>query len=349
MMNKSKKKIVTRVIAIILTIVLLVVGSFAGYLLYRFNCDKSNATDSYETIYTADKVNLSTDENGIFKILKITDTHFFDGVCESDRHTLDDLKIILDKTPCDLIIVTGDLVDGFNLKPTYDKFGAIDLFALLIEEYDTPWTFAPGNNDFEIDGSNEDIIAFMMQYEHFVYGNSRNIDGSMQFVIEVYNDDELVHSVAIIDSGARKPKAIGSYQPISENQANWLNDEVNVRNVKTSVFFHMPTTAFQTAYDNGEAYEGFEMYNTYPYDEIKDDYIFDELIKDNENITLLSCGHQHSNNMCSFYNGRYYQLSSVSGYSAGRNDFIIPSCTLTTINTLDENVKTMYTFEQIRA
>ena len=186
MMNK-KKKIITRVIAIILTVVLLVVGSFAGYLLYRFNCDKSNATDSYEAIYTADKVNLSTDENGIFKILKITDTHFFDGVCESDRHTLDDLKIILDKTPCDLIIITGDLVDGFNLKPTYDKFGAIDLFALLIEEYDTPWTFAPGNNDFEIDGSNEDIIAFMMQYEHFVYGNSRNIDGSMQFVIDVYN------------------------------------------------------------------------------------------------------------------------------------------------------------------
>ena len=55
MMNKSKKKIITRVIAIILAVVLLVVGSFAGYLLYRFNCDKSNATDSYETclLYTS--------------------------------------------------------------------------------------------------------------------------------------------------------------------------------------------------------------------------------------------------------------------------------------------------------
>lgn len=270
-------------------------------------------------------------------------------MCEDDKHTLHDLKLILNETPCDLIIVNGDLVEGFNLKSNYDKFGAIDLFATLIEEYDTPWTFAPGNNDSEIDGSNENIIAFMMQYEHFIYGNSKGIDGSMQFFIDVYSNEKLVHSVAIMDSGSRKPKGIGPYQPISENQANWLKNEVGIRKVKTSVFFHMPTTAFQTAYENGDPYSGFDMYNTYPYDEIKNDDVFDNVIKDNEYITLISCGHQHSNNMCSFYNGRYYQLSSVSGYSAVRNDFIYPSCTLTTINTNDDNAQTMYLFQQIRA
>lgn len=348
-MDKHKKKIILKAISCILAIIIIAVGSFGGYLLYRFNCDKSNSSNSYEAVYEAEQIKLSTDSNGIFKVLKINDTHFFNGVCENDKHTLDDLKIILDKTPCDLIVVDGDLVDGFNLKLTYDKFGAIDLFANLIEKYDTPWTFAPGNNDFEIDGSNESIIAFMMQYEHFICGNAKNIDGSMQFIIDVYNNDELVHSIAVMDSGARKPKAIGSYQPISENQANLLNDEVNSRKVKTSVFFHMPTNAFEEAYDNGEAYNGFDMYKTYPYDEIENDYVFDEVIKNNQYITLISCAHQHSNNMCSFYNGRYYQLSSAGGYSAGRHDFIYPSCTLTVINTLDDNAKTMYSFEQIRA
>lgn len=138
----NKKKQIIRIIAILLAVVLLCVGTFGGYLLYRFNCDKSNATNSYDAVYSAEQVKLSTDDNGIFKILKINDTHFFDGVCEDDKHTLDDLKIILDKTPCDFIVVDGDLVEGFNLKPTYDKFGAIDLFSTLIEEYDTPWTFA---------------------------------------------------------------------------------------------------------------------------------------------------------------------------------------------------------------
>ncbi|MGN0526344.1 MAG: metallophosphoesterase family protein [Acutalibacteraceae bacterium] len=348
-MAKSKGTGVLKVIAVIVAVVLIVAGTVGGYTLYRLNCNKSNTDNKYEDVYNAEQVKLSTNDDGVFKILKINDTHFFDGVCENDKRTLDGLKTVLDKTPCDLIVVNGDLVDGFNLNTSYDKFGAIDLFATLIEEYKTPWTFAPGNNDGEIDGSNEDVIAFMMQYEHFVYGNSAGNTGSMQFVIDVYNNDELVHAVAIMDSGARSPKAIGAYQPISEEQSIWLNEEINKRAVKTSVFFHMPTTAFQSAYDEGIAYEGFDMYNTFPYDDIKDDAVFDNVTVNNKYISLISCGHQHSNNMCSFYNGRYYQLSSVSGYSAMRNSFIYPSCTLTAINTLDGNSQTMYFFEQIQA
>lgn len=64
-------------------------------------------------------------------------------------------------------------------------------------------------------------------------------------------------------------------------------------------------------------------------------------------LSLLSCSHRHGNNMCSFYNGRYYQLSSVSGYNAGRPSEIISSCTLTTIDVNAEDTKSMYSFEQI--
>lgn len=347
-MKNSKKRII-KIIAAILAVILAFAVCFSGYLLYRFNCDKSNADYSYDTVYSQTVKILDVDSDGKFSILKINDTHFFNGTCEDDRRTLDDLKNILDNNPSDLIIVDGDLVEGFNLNSAYDKYQAIDLFADLIESYNIPWTFAPGNNDGEIDGENENVIAFMMQYNHFIYGNEKNIDGSMQFFIDLNYNGNLVHSVAVMDSGARKPKAIGSYQAITENQTSWLIDEVNKRRVNTSVFFHMPTNAFQSAYDNGTAYEGFKMYNTYPYDDIKGDNLFDDMTADNEYISLLSCAHQHSNNMCSFYNGRYYQLSSVSGYSAGRNDFIVPSCTLTTIDVLDDNPQSMYTFEQITA
>lgn len=346
-MKKSNKQLVIKVISIITAAVLLAAGSFCGYLLYRFNCDKSNTKNSYELVYNAKQVNMNTDENGVFRIIKINDTHMYNGTCENDKKTLEQIEKILDDTACDFIVLDGDIVDGFNLKADYDKYDALERIADIVEKQSVLWTFAPGNNDFEIDGSNEDIIAFLMQYDHFVYGNTKGIDGAMQFVADVYNGDKLVHSIAIMDSGARKPKAIGPYQAMTENQASWLDSEVNARGVATSVFFHMPTNAFQAAFDNGEAYNGFDMYNTYPYDEIKNDYIFDDIIKDNENITLISCAHQHSNNMCSFYNNRYYQLSSVSGYNAGRRDFINPSCTLTTINTNSSNVKDMYSFEQI--
>lgn len=342
---KRAKKIIISVIAVILAAVI----AFGSYLGYRLYVNKPKTQNAYQEIYLQKAVSLDVDEHGMFRIIKINDTHFFNGTCEEDVKTLEDLKKILDNTPCDLIVVDGDLAEGFNLSTSYDKYQAIRIFAELIEEYNVPWTFAPGNNDGEIDGENEDVIAFMMQYDHFLCGNEMIIDGAMQFFIDLKQGGETVHTVAILDSLARKPKVTGSYDYMKESQIHWLINGINSRQVKTSVFFHMPTPAFQQAYDNGEAYSDFAMYNTYPYNGIENNELFDDLTADNEYISLISCAHQHSNNMCSFYNGKYYQLSSVSGYSAGYDDFIEPSVTLTEINVNAENVKDMYSFEQIKA
>jgi len=350
---KSKKKLIIKITAITLAIVLLCVASFGGYLLYRFNCDKSSdyrfVSNDYSNIYEQQTPTYDVGDDGEFDVLKINDTHFYNGICEDDKHTLSDLKTILDKTPVDFIVVNGDLVEGFNLKSDYDKYKAIDLFADMIENYNIPWTFAPGNNDGEIDGDNDAIIAFMMEYPHFVNGNSEGIYGDMQLFVDLTNNGKLVHSLAILDSGMRKPKAIGKYEYIQESQINWLLDGINERKVPTSVFFHMPVPSFETAFDKGEAYEGFTMYKTYPYTDVPKNELFDDMTKDNEYISLISCAHQHSNNMCSLYEGRWYQLSSVSGYSASRDDFISPSVTLTKIDVKADNAKDMYTFEQITA
>lgn len=343
MKAKKIKKVVLTIIALIVAAALL----FGGYIMYRFNCNKSDSDFSYDSVFSDHQISLNVNDNGEFRILKINDTHFFNGVCDDDVKTLNGIQSVLETTTSDLIIVDGDLVEGFNLKSDYDKYQAIDIFADLIEKYNTPWTFAPGNNDGEIDGSNEDVIAHLMQYDNFIYGNSKSISGDMQFFIDLNYQNELVHSVAVMDSGARKPKAIGGYDYIKQSQIDWLLDGINSRNVKTSVFFHMPTVDFQSAYDGGEVYDGFAMYNTYPYDGIEENRLFAESISGNENITLLSAAHQHSNNMCSFYDGRYYQLSSCSGYGAGHHDFITPCCTLTTIDVNDDNTQTMYSFEEL--
>lgn len=342
-------KKVWKIIISIAAVVLAAVIAFGGYLGWRLYGSKPKTQNSYQEIYLQDSASLAVDESGIFRVMKINDTHFFNGTCDKDEKTLSDLRAILDNTPCDLIIVNGDLAEGFNLDASFDKYQAIRLFAELIEEYNIPWTFAPGNNDGEIDGENEDVIAFMMQYDHFLFGNEEDIDGAMQFFIDLKQGETTVHTIAVMDSLARKPKATGRYDYIKESQVNWLIKGVNSRQVSASVFFHMPTPDFQKAFDNGEPYSGFAMYNTYPYDGIENNTLFDEMIADNEYISLISCAHQHSNNMCSFYNGRYYQLSSVSGYSAGYDDFIEPSVTLTEINVFAENAKEMYFFEQIKA
>ena len=341
------KRKIMRIIAVVLAVVLIFAGSFGGYVLYRFNRNTLKCDINYEEVYSRNSISLKAEDDGLFRVLKINDTHLFNGTSENDERTLAAVKSILDETPCDLIIADGDIVDGFNLSSSYDKKNAIESFAQLIESYNVPWTFVPGNNDGEIDSDNDDIIAFLMQYRNFLCGNEKGIDGSMQFFIDITYNSKTVHSIAVLDSGMRKPKAIGSYDYIKENQIKWLLDGVNERQVKTSVFFHMPTPAFKTAYDNGTAYDGIDRFETYAYDDIEKNELFDNMTADNEYISLLSCGHVHSNNMCSYYNGRYYQLSAVSGYNASHDDFIIPSCTLTVIDTLSNDVQNMYQFEQL--
>lgn len=347
----TKKKII-KIITILLAIVLICGGSFCGYVLYRFNFNApKDLKNSYDEIYNQSQITYDVGDDGKFSILKINDTHFYNGICKNDSKTLSALKIILDVTPCDFIVINGDMVDGFNLNLDYDKYGATKIFAELVDSYNIPWTFLPGNNDGEIDGENEDLIAFLMQYKNFVCGNEKNIDGDMQFFIDLEYNGELAHTIAFMDSHARTIKAIGEYDYIKENQIKWLLNGIDERKVKTSVFFHMNTPAFKTAYENGETYtdNGFPSAYVYELDNIKENKLFDDMTKDNEYISLISIGHVHSNNMCHFYNGRYYQLSSVSGYNASHPEEMIPSCTLTSIDVTEENSKEMYQFSKVEA
>lgn len=344
------KKTIIKAIAVVLTVALICGGTFGGYILYRFNFNgPKDLPHSYEEVYNQKLVTYDVGDDGEFSVLKINDTHFYNGTCENDRKTMSDLKIILDKTPCDFIVVNGDMVDGFNLVTDYDKYGATKIFADLVDSYDIPWTFIPGNNDSEIDGENEDLIAYLMQYENFVCGNEKNIDGDMQYFVDLEYKGEIAHSLAFMDSNARTIKAIGKYDYIKENQIDWLLDGIENRKVKTSVFFHMDTPAFKTAFEKGEAYEGFPSAYVYELDTITENKMFDEMTADNKYISLISIGHVHSNNMCHFYNGRYYQLSSISGYNASHPDDLIPSCTLMVIDVTEDNAKEMYHFEKVIA
>ncbi len=343
-MRKYKKIIIS-----VISIVLVIAVGICGYFSVRFFGNTIESEHDYNEIYSQEQITVQADDSGIYRVLKINDTHMYNGTCENDKKTLEDLKVILDKTPCDFIVADGDIVDGFNLNLNYDKEQALRLFGDLVDSYGIKWTFVPGNNDGEIDGENEDIIAYFMKYDNFVYGNTKGIDGDMQFFVDIEYNSNLVHSLAFMDSHARTIKAIGKYDHIKENQINWLLDGINNRKVKTSVFFHMNTPAFEEAYNNEDYYESFGTCYMFPMDSPADNSMFDKMTEKCEYISLISVGHIHSNYMASFYNGRYYQLSSISGYNASYNDNISPSCTLTTIDLTKTEVKDMYHFEHISA
>lgn len=333
---KNTKRIVS-----ILTVLILVTT--------LFGCGKDGyeITHQYDEIYGKEDVTLEVREDSTFTVFKINDTHLYNGTCDSDESTLSVLKTALDNSSFDLIIVDGDLVDGYNSKLTYNKYKAVSKFAELIESYNVPWTFAPGNNDGEKDGTNEELIAFMMQYNHFLCGNEKGTDGSMQFFIDLTSKGEVVHSIAVMDS--LSTNSDDKYDSIKQSQIDWLMSEINSRDTKTSVFFHMPTPAFKTAYEEGVPYDGYPFSDEYAVDDIKENKLFDDAIGDNEKISLVSVGHVHSDNIAYYDNNRYYQLSSLGGYNAAGSQNTPPSYTLIKIHTDEPDTTKMYEFSKIGA
>lgn len=213
-----------------------------------FGCTSTNkSTYSYDEIYNAENISFDVGDDGIYTILKINDTHLYNGTCKNDKKTLEVLKQTLDNNSYDMIIVDGDLVDGFNNKLSYNKYKAADIFGELTESCNVPWIFVPGNNDGEKDGTTEELVAYLMQFDHLLYGNEKEITGAMQFFIDLTKNGETVHTIAILDSLSRDGD--GNYDSIKENQIEWLLDGIDSRKVKTSIFFHMPTPAFKTAYE----------------------------------------------------------------------------------------------------
>lgn len=315
-------------------------------MLFLFGCSskKPEIKNSYDEIYSRETPQIEVKSDGTFTILKINDTHFINGTCKEDKSTLNALKAALDNNAYDLIIVDGDLIEGYNSKITYNKYKAAKIFGDLINGYDTPWTFAPGNNDGQKGGTNEELIAFFMQYNNFLCGNEKGIDGSMQFFIDLMKNGKAVHSIAVMDSLSTDDN--GEYDYIKQSQIDWLVRETESRKLKTSVFFHMPTPAFKEAYEKGTAYEDFPFCDEYAVDDIKNNKQFDDAIKDNEYISLISVAHVHSDNIAYFCNNRYYQLSSLGGYGAVGSKNTAPSYTVIKINVNEPDAQKMYEFSK---
>lgn len=301
----------------------------------------------YEKSYETPSVKIETNSEN-FKVLKISDTHLINGKTKSDIKTLENIKSVLGKNKYDLIILNGDLVEGFNMNFSYNKYKAIDSFAAIVEEYEIIWTFVPGNNDREMQGDNKKMISYLMQFEHFIIGNSVAVDGDVNFVINIERDSEIAHTIILLDSHSRRFPVIGDYDYIKESKIDFVRKIAENHETYISIFFHMPTEMFEKAFYEGTLLSNFPQSAPYPFHQVKNSGLFDEGIATYSNISLISSSHIHSNNMLSFYNGRYYELNSASGFGAERNDNIKPTVTEININLSVSAIENLYDFISLK-
>ncbi len=342
-----KKKVVLKVIIIIACIVFCVGAGVGAYVGGRAWTNTLPLEKDYNDVYQNSNFYLEIDASGVFNVLKINDTHFINGETEDDIKTLNGIERELSHNQYDLVILGGDIVDGFNFNVKYDKEKSLKKLAETLESFDVAWTFIAGNNDGEIDGDNRDVITYLLKYPNFIMGNVRGLSGDTQFFIDLTLNGEVKHSLAFLDSGARKPSITGRYESIDEDITAWLVENASKRDNKVSVFFHMPSPIFKEAYQQGTRFEGIPQSNLNDYASIKGNASFDDKVMAVENIKCLSVAHQHGNSMCALYKDKYFELSSPSGYSASMPSTLKPSVTRITINTLACDTADTYFFERI--
>ena len=290
-------------------------------------------------------------ESADFTVLQISDTHIISGSTKKDVKALDNIRTQIETLKPQLVVVSGDMVEGNNKNSKFNKKTALETIGNMFEELSQYWAYVPGNNDGEMMGSTADVAAFLSQYDHCILSNEENLTGATQYSIDLKNaDGKTVHSLIFLDSLARDENH--KYDYMKDDQVEWAKKTAEEKtkenpDVFFSFFFHMNTPNFAKSGKEGSAYTGAPNYNHIPsdfYEGIDGNKTFDEMTAILGNVGLVSIGHIHpATNYCSFLDGTYYHVTRAAGSAVTKN----AGCTLITIHTDVKDTKDMYDFTEI--
>lgn len=159
------------------------------------------------------------------KILLIADVHNRPKSSKRARtKTLNDIKNVISKTPCDLIVFLGDTVHGPDFKEVSDDYAPY-LKEVLDLTGNTPFAYIFGNHDDECDMSKDDILKIIATYPNSVT-NGRNYTVKMNGEVLLF-----------IDSGSYYPTDESLYDVVNEETINWAIDEI--KGEKAILFQHI--------------------------------------------------------------------------------------------------------------
>jgi hypothetical protein len=204
------------------------------------------------------KPELRFNSEGNFKIVQFADSQ--DGAI-IDPRTVDLMNKILDHEKPNLVVLTGDNIDG-KCKSIYDVKEAIDSVAQPMEKRGIPWAVVFGNHDEEHGlMSKEEMMKLYMSYVHNIseigfMDNTRV--GNYTLLIKGSKSDLPAFNIYMLDSG-KYSSEMNTYEWIKENQIAWYKDTSAQLKTKYNkiipalMFFHIPLPEWKTLWDSGTA------------------------------------------------------------------------------------------------
>jgi predicted MPP superfamily phosphohydrolase len=205
----------------------------------------------------SNELQLKFNNDGKFKIVQFTDTQ--DGA-NTDPRTITLMNNILDKEEPNLVVLTGDNIDG-KCKTEEDVKKAINNIAEPMENRKIPWAVVFGNHDEEHNlMTEEEMMKIYMSYHYNISSiGPKNIDGTGNYNILINGSkvNKPVFNVYMLDSGRYAPNNIGGYDWIKFSQIDWYrktSSQLNKENKKTIpalMFFHIPLPEFKQVWESG--------------------------------------------------------------------------------------------------
>lgn len=325
-MSKAKKvakKILSGILCIFLAICVFAAGAFAYTATFKTKYEKADDT--------------------VQRVLQITDVHIVNNE-KKDAKAFKTIRLMIEKTTPDIIVVTGDVTSE------KDNLTAIKKFGEFIEQFNIPWAFTYGNHDAEGDAGKDEIDEYLLSLENCIYERGDpDVDGHGNYYRNVTDKNgKVIMSLIMIDSNMyNADETIGGYDYIHENQIEWYKNTVksiarevngNEEKVVPSLcFFHIPMQEYKTAYDGeGTIISGrrFEQ----EYCSKTSDNMF-ETMKELGSTKGVFVGHDHMNDYMVEYGG----IRLCYAKSSDHNIYVVPMRGGTLINIKNDGTFTTQT------
>ncbi|MDR2762738.1 MAG: metallophosphoesterase family protein [Planctomycetaceae bacterium] len=192
------------------------------------------------------KPKLQFDNNGIFKIAQITDTHY----CTDKNFSKESIKLIAETIEAEkphLVVYTGDIVVSANIYNGWD-----DILSPCIESK-TTWAVVLGNHDDESKISRKQIIDHIKNKPFsLTEPGPENIKGCGNYILEIFDNDKTAFLLYCLDSNAYSTlKHVKGYGWFDENQIAWYKSQSadftkknDNKPLPALAFFHIPLNEY---------------------------------------------------------------------------------------------------------